>query len=67
MKLLLDMLVAMTAHAGDEIALGEIEGVAAQRITLDELNRLNHMIGDLHQLCRTLRDRIRYEPEGDDA
>tara|TARA_Y100000361_G_scaffold25963_1_gene21011 strand:- start:852 stop:1055 length:204 start_codon:yes stop_codon:yes gene_type:complete len=66
MKLLLDLLVSMTAHAGDQIALGEIEGVAAQRITLDELNRLNHMIGDLHQLSRTLRDRIRYVPEGDD-
>ena len=67
MKLLLDMLVAMTAHAGDEIALGEVDGVAAERITVDELNRLNHMIGDLHQLSRTLRDRIKYAPEGEDA
>ena len=62
MRRLLEMLKAATDLVGEEIFLAQLvdqDGVA-DKITLDELNRLQGQIGDLHQTCRTLLEKIKY-------
>ncbi len=60
MKLLLEMLKAATAYAGDEIALGEMDLSMAGRLSIQELHTLQHQVGDLHQTCRSLIEKIRH-------
>jgi hypothetical protein len=65
MKKLLEMLIASTALAGDEIYLEELGSYIVRGLTLDDLNRLQGQVGDLHQTCRQLLEKIRYA-QGDD-
>lgn len=60
MKLLLEMLKAATAYAGDEIALGEMDLSMVGRLSITELQTLQHQVGDLHQTCRSLIEKIRH-------
>ena len=59
---LLEMLKASTALAGEEVHLAELadQSGVGDRITLDDLNRLQHAIGDLHQISRSLIEKIKY-------
>ena len=59
---LLEMLKASTALAGEEVYLAELadESGVGDRITLDDLNRLQQAIGDLHQISRSMIEKIKY-------
>lgn len=60
MKKLLEMLIASTALAGDEIYLEELGSTLLRGLTLDDLSRLQGQVGDLHQTCRQLLEKIKY-------
>lgn len=57
---LLEMLKASTALAGDEIYLEELGSTLVRGLTLDDLATLQGQVGDLHQTCRQLIEKIKY-------
>lgn len=59
MKLILEMLKSCTALAGEEIYLEELGSTVVRGLTLDDLSRLQGQVGDLHQTCRQLLEKIR--------
>ncbi len=57
---LLEMLKASTALAGDEIYLEELGSTLVRGLSLDDLATLQGQVGDLHQTCRQLIEKIKY-------
>jgi len=60
MRLVLDMLLASLALAGDEIVMEQISGEIAPKITIGELDELNMDISILRMKCRKLSDKLKY-------
>ena len=60
MKKLLEMLKASTALAGDEIAYAEMSPLLYTDLGIDDLKTLQGQVGDLHQTCRQLIEKIKY-------
>ncbi len=57
---LLEMLKASTALAGDEIYLEELGSTLVRGLSRDDLATLQGQVGDLHQTCRQLIEKIKY-------
>lgn len=60
MKLLLEMIKSATAYAGDEMALGDVMVGLGRKLSIQDLQTLQHQVGDLNHTCRTLIEKIKY-------
>jgi len=64
MKLVLDLLLASLALAGEEIYLEDITSEVMKKLTIRELDSLRMDIGALRMTVRKLSDKLKYV--GDD-
>ena len=60
MRLVLESIVANTALWADETCIEQISGDPLQKLTIGELDRLQHAIGELRMLALPMLNKVKY-------
>ena len=66
MRLVLEAIVANTALWADEVCLEQISGEPMKRMTIKELDDLQHIIGMLRMRARSMLLNVKYEGVNDE-
>ena len=60
LRLILEDILTSTALWADYTCLEQIEGEPLRKLTIEELDRLQHAIGELRQISRPMLQKIKY-------